>query len=71
MYSPSEILLYNNGLFMRLLIDRASSIGKKDLAGLSDISMEGCGNPPFRISKTRFRQWMPKTKPMPIETGFT
>ena len=40
MYSPSEILLYNNGLFMRLLIDRASSIGKKDQAGLSDISME-------------------------------
>lgn len=40
MYSPSEILLYNNGLFMRLLIDRSTSIGKKDKAGISDISME-------------------------------
>ncbi len=40
MYEPSEILLYNNGLFMRLQFDRNSFIGKKDLAGVYDISME-------------------------------
>ncbi len=40
MYAPSEILLYNNGLFMRLQFDRNSVIGKKDDAGISDISME-------------------------------
>lgn len=40
MYAPAEILLYNNGLFMRLQFDRNSIIGKKDKAGVSDISME-------------------------------
>ena len=40
MYSPSEVLLYNNGLFLRLLIDRNSPIGKNDIAGIRDISME-------------------------------
>ena len=40
MYEPSEILLYNNGLFMRLQFDRNSFIGKKDLAGVYDICME-------------------------------
>ncbi len=40
MYSPSEILLYNNGLFMRLLCDRKSRIGKTDDAGISDVMME-------------------------------
>ncbi len=40
MYAPSEILLYNNGLFMRVQFDRSSKIGQKDNAGVSDISME-------------------------------
>ena len=40
MYDPSEILLFNNGLFFRLLIDRNSMIGKEDRAGVSDVAME-------------------------------
>ncbi len=40
MYSPEEILLYNNGLFLRLQFDQDSMIGKKDIAGICDISME-------------------------------
>ena len=40
MYDPSEILLYNNGLFFRLLIDRSSPIGRNDPAGIYDVAME-------------------------------
>ena len=40
MYDPSEILLYNNGLFFRLLIDRSTPIGRDDPAGVSDVAME-------------------------------
>ena len=40
MYDPSEILLYNNGLFFRLIINRDSMIGEIDSAGISDIAME-------------------------------
>ena len=40
MYAPSEILLYNNGLFFRLIINRDSMIGEIDSAGISDIAME-------------------------------
>ncbi len=40
MYAPAEILLYNNGLFMRVQFDRNSAIGMKDAAGICDISME-------------------------------
>ena len=40
MYDPSEILLYNNGLFFRLMINRDSMIGEIDSAGISDIAME-------------------------------
>ncbi len=40
MYDPSEILLYNNGLFFRLLIDRSTMIGGSDTAGVSDVAME-------------------------------
>ena len=40
MYKPSEILLYNNGLYFRLLIDEDSAIGRSDAAGISDIAME-------------------------------
>ena len=40
MYAPYEILLYNNGLYFRLLIDRDSKIGKTDAAGIRDVSME-------------------------------
>ena len=40
MYDPSEILLYNNGLFFRLMINRESMIGEIDSAGISDIAME-------------------------------
>ncbi len=40
MFEPSEILLYNNGLFFRLLIDRNKRIGKTDSAGIHDVMME-------------------------------
>ena len=40
MHSPSEILLSNNGLYFRLIINRESAIGKQDDAGISDIAME-------------------------------
>ena len=38
--SPTSILLVNNGLHIELVIDRSSSIGAADAAGLSDVVLE-------------------------------
>ena len=40
MDDPVEILIRHNGLHIRLQFDRSGAVGKSDLAGIEDISME-------------------------------